>query len=98
MRYLLTLLALGACTSAPDVDQNGNVYPATCSQEATDKVTVPLLVVPRDSPLLPVIDGRRALGYARPLLLVVSDGLGGWKLADAKRHERCHVIAGEWHK
>lgn len=100
---LLPLLALGACADSPDVDQVGHVYPPACSQEATDAVKVPLLAVPHDSPLLPRFNGLTTLGYThvlngKPFLMVVDEHLGGWRKADAERHERCHVLLGAWHK
>lgn len=97
-------LMTAACVSAPDADQAENIYPAACSQKATDAVTTPMMVVPLGSPLLPDFhNGKTTYGYAHSLpngavwLLAISDALAGWRRKDLIRHERCHVIVGAWH-
>lgn len=101
---LLLALALAGCASVPDTDQAGNLYPPQCAGDLAWVSTPVVEASPAD--MAKLADGihlgtqKRLWGYYSEALriILIDKMLGGWKRADALRHERCHAIAGHWHK
>ena len=96
MRSLITILALLALTSCADTARDlwGNALPVQCQGDLSN-VTVPVHRV--DQRTLP----RGALGLYAPgphPLILIDDRLNERETASAVRHERCHHIAGAFHK
>lgn len=104
---LFTAASLTACSAAeqqPYDDFLGNVYPAKCRGDLS-YVTAPITFMSPDqmaalSRLAPHMKmGDRLYGITMShRFIYVDNTLMGWKRDDIIRHERCHVIAGDWHK
>lgn len=106
----VTLILLAGCADQPagsalgvrTSDLWGNRYPAACMRDLSD-VDVPVMYVTPET--LADINrkagkpGRRMLGFFNhsPRVIFVDKTLGEAARAEAVRHERCHVVAGEWH-
>ena len=110
-RILLLALALAACEAEvptvngyPAYDLWQNRYPAACMRDLSD-VRVPISLVSRERLTelslgkAPPKPGWRILGWFQhsPQHIFIWNGLSGRELNEAIRHERCHVVAGEWH-
>jgi hypothetical protein len=100
---LLGLLALSCTEYSAAVDQFGNRYPLQCLLDLS-YVDVPVVFVSEQTmaklaygdPVVP--RGHRLYGLTiRQRLILVDDSLKGWRRDDVIRHEKCHIIAGNWH-
>ena len=76
-------------------DQVGNVYPAQCRGDLSN-VYVILYFVDRAT-IRKKSDGRATIGVALGQVVYVADDLKPDIRDDVVRHEKCHVIAGNWH-
>jgi hypothetical protein len=101
-----TALCLAACSSDSGertIDQFGNVYPPECRGDlshvaATIQAVTPdalqfwaaALHKPANWRLYGLTVGRKSI--------LVDETIAGWKRDDLVHHERCHIIAGEWHR
>ena len=102
---LAACAVLGACASpdGPSTDFAGNVYPIQCRGDLS-YVKAPILFVPPSH--LADYGAKHGMNAGTRLygltvmrsFILIDNTLRGWKRADAIRHERCHVIAGDWHK
>ena len=98
-------LCVGACSAAPGdqpTDQFGNVYPPECRRDLSE-VAVPVInVQPQVLQIWaralhkPLYSRMYAATIAREVILV-DETVRGWKRDDLIHHERCHVVAGNWH-
>ena len=96
------LLASCAAEDGPITDQVGNIYPRECRGDLS-WVDAPFENVSREwlakrESMFGAQPGGRVLGvtFARRSF-VIDETLSGWQRDDAIRHERCHVIRGDWH-
>jgi len=104
-RWAIALVAfsLGGCsTDGPITDQVGNVYPRECRGDLS-WMDAPFHDVSREwlaerTAKFGGSPGDRILGvtFARHSF-VIDETLTGWHRDDAIRHERCHVLVGNWH-
>lgn len=118
---LLSSVAACASLPSADVDQTGiNVYPPECSVDA-NYPPVLILPMPRAVMAeIAAVDALRGGTEMRDGVLMlarwdttggkntimVDNMVGGWRRADAIRHERCHALIaklypetnGKWHK
>lgn len=81
-----------------DADPWGNEYPATCSVEALAKISLPIILkdqatIDRACHAKGRFGCMTKTGYA-----LIRDDLTGDLLAETIRHEKCHLVAGEWHR
>lgn len=86
-RALLLALALGACSTAPDMahDYAGNVYPVDCPASiTTDAALLSRVVIVRQH-----VSGTN--GTTRGTIITLDPSLSGWILEDVTRHELCHA-------
>jgi hypothetical protein len=99
---ILLAASLTACASheGPLTDQAGNVYPPQCRGDLS-KVEATITFKPRQW----MAEEAAILGYEGRILgetwgnhIVIDDSLRGWKREDTLRHERCHLLMGQWHK
>lgn len=97
---------LGACATAGEAsrDYYGNVYPADCPASIVHDATLrSRVVIIRGTPPSGTY-GATVRGGAF-VLVVLSDRLTGWMVADIERHELCHAKHmldgnpdnGDWH-
>lgn len=107
---VVMIVALLAGCAAPTPwgygrDQAGNVFTEDCLQDLS-WVQVPVLRVPRK--FLDTLYARQ-IGPGETLnghytedsgagQIFIADDMHGWRYEDTLHHERCHAIAGEWHK
>jgi hypothetical protein len=96
------LLASCAAEDGPLRDQVGNLYPKECHGDLS-WVDAPFQSVSREwlalrSTRFGAAPGERILGvtFARHSF-VIDETLSGWQRDDAIRHERCHILRGDWH-
>lgn len=104
MRAGILALALGGCsTQEPMTDFAGNVYPAECRGDLSG-VKAPIIFTAPD--IMAKLGEARHLAYDQRLygltlnrqIIFIDSSLEGWKREDAIRHERCHILTGDWHK
>ena len=95
---------LAGCTAegGPITDQVGNVYPKECRGDLS-WMDAPFHNVSREwlaerKVKFGAAPGERVLAvtFARHSF-VIDETLSGWQRDDAIRHERCHVLVGNWH-
>jgi hypothetical protein len=99
---LAALTLTGYATDGPFTDQVGNVYPRECQGDLSwmdapfDTVSREWLAERRAK--FRAAPGDRILGvtFARHSF-VIDETSTGWHRDDAIRHERCHVLIGNWH-
>lgn len=111
--YPAIALLLGACASQPAwtyaTDSLGFEWPPACRHDlAADTASVDVMRVPRsviidyytsthvlpdrwsiDATVWDIGIGKKAIW--------VADDLSGWVVNDRVAHERCHLVAGDWH-
>lgn len=117
---ILCACAISACAGQPDTDQVGHLYPAECRGDLSNIDVLVDWRAPDAMEALAVglgldgssLSGPKLLGRWVPgngqlrEMIVLDDSLGGWKRADALRHEKCHSImarlhpatGGAWHR
>jgi hypothetical protein len=99
----LAALCLAGCTAeGPLRDQVGHLYPKECQgdlswMDAPFQSVSPEWLALR-APRFGAEPGERILGvtFARHSF-VIDETLNGWQRDDAIRHERCHILKGDWH-
>jgi len=109
---LFLLVALSGCADQGEVvngfrsqDYWGNAYPPECMRDLND-VNVPVTLASKATMAelakhtIIAANGRPLLGYFQhhPPHIYILNTLHGKELTEAIRHEKCHVLAGEWHQ
>lgn len=95
-----TALALVLMTgpALADADQWGNPYPPQCSKEALAHVYITVVAVTAEF-LLKATNAEGRFGVYMPSGAAgIRNDLTGYSREDAIRHEKCHKVAGLWHK
>jgi hypothetical protein len=88
----------------PSYDLWSNKYPEACMRDLSD-VKVPVTLADKATMAefakhtTTAANGRPLLGYFQhsPQHIYILETLHGKERTEAIRHERCHVVAGEWH-
>jgi hypothetical protein len=104
-------LCLGACATAQpwtySTDLVGTVWPEACRHDLSNDPRVQAAIVLRVSraymtahtPGLP--PGATVNGWYQRLegidVIYIADDLEGPRYLDTLHHERCHIVAGDWH-
>jgi len=95
---------LSACSNTPDyyaaTDVLGNHYPVACQKDLS-YIKIPVVPVSRaDMDRLAAarhINGRLYGLTWGGKVIMIDENLRGWVRDDIIHHERCHVVAGDWH-
>ena len=99
MRYLWVLILLAGCVTTHDLQ--GRSYPEKCRGDLSWVNAVIEYRPLEKMPLARGYAGQRNAGavyaYTSPPRILIANETSPEVQDDILRHERCHVIAGEWH-